>query len=75
MFLLAGRFEAVLCLSVASFFVSFRFVSYVSYHVFSLGYRIHRMFRPMTENPYLSIRKDDDFDGAVKEVELEMRHN
>ena len=33
------------------------------------------MFRPMTENPYLSIRKDDDFDGAVKEVELEMRHN
>ena len=70
MFLLAGRFEGVLCLSVASFFVSFRM-----YLIMSFLSAIHRMFRPMSENPYLSIRKDDDFDGAVKEVELEMRHN
>jgi hypothetical protein len=29
-------------------------------------------FRPMIENPYLSIRKDEDFDGAMREVEIEL---
>ena len=29
-------------------------------------------FRPMGENPYLSIRKDDDVDGTTQEMEIEL---